>query len=704
LIRYHTCALCEAHCGIEVELDGHEIRRIRGDRDDVLSGGHICPKGVALADLHNDPDRIREPQLREGDTWRAIGWDEAIDRAVVGLDAVQRAHGRSSVATYLGNPNVHHHGNLLSIVVFQKALASRNRFSATSADQLPHMFAALHMFGHQLMLGVPDLDRTEHLLILGANPWASNGSLMTAGDVRKRVQGIQQRGGRVVVVDPRRTETAGAADAHHFIRPGTDAALLLGMLHVVFAEGLEDLSAWSDASGVDALRALATRFPPARVAPFCGITPDTIAQLARDLARAPRAALYGRFGVCTQEFGGLSAWLCYVLNLVTGNLDREGGLMFAEPAADLVDLGARSGHGGSFGRWRSRVRGLPEFGGELPVSAIAEEMTTPGEGQIRGLVTVAGNPVLSAPQGHAVEAALPGLEFMVSVDLYRNETTRHAHLILPASPPLSRDSYALAFHALAVRNTAKFSPAIVPADPGTRDDADILLDLAAGLARRKQRWGALSAALGLKGVGMRRALDGLLRMGPHGSALFGDGLTVNGLLDAPHGVDLGALTPNLRRRLRTRSGRLEAAPGVLLADVPRLEAALDRDVPALVLVGRRQLRSCNSWMHNSTRLVKGKPRCTLLLHPDDAATRGIEDGAEVTVTSRTGTVRVLVEVSDEIAPGVVSLPHGWGHRGGRQQVALDHAGVSVNDLTDASFLDPLTGNAGFSGVPVEVSR
>lgn len=701
--HYRTCSLCEALCGLDIEHEGTEVRRIRGDVDDVLSRGHVCPKGVAIADLHSDPDRLRAPQLREGDRWREISWDEAIERAVTGLAGVQDRHGRHALATYLGNPNVHHHGNAVGILVLQRALRTHNRFSATSADQLPHMFAALHMFGHQLLLGVPDLDRTDHLLIFGANPWASNGSLMSAGDVRGRIGAIGKRGGTVTVVDPRRTETARAADAHHFIRPGTDALLLLAMLHVILSEDLDDKGAWRAwTSGLDQLAPMARRFPPGRVAAATGMPADTIASLARAFATADHPVLYARIGVCVQPFGGLAAWLAYVLNLVAGRVDAPGGLMFTQPAVDLVGLTSGSSERGHYNWWQSRVRGLPEFGGELPVSALAEDIDTPGEGQIRGLLTVAGNPVLSTPEGDRLGRALEGLEFMVSVDLYRNETTRHADLILPASPPLARDEYPMVMQALAVRNIAKFSPALIP-EPGTRSDMDILLSLAAGIAARRGRRSVSWAARAMRRLGSRRILDLALRTGPYGGW---SGLSVAALERSPHGVDLGPLKPNLRDRLLTEDKRIHAAPEVLLADVDRLDRALEDgtwDGDRLVLIGRRQLRSNNSWMHNQERLVKGADRCTLLMHPADAAARGIE-GGEVCVRTRVGEVRAPVHLSDEMMPGVVSLPHGWGHRhpGTAQSVAERRPGVSLNDLTDTERVDPLTGTAGFSGVAVEV--
>ena len=708
--HHRTCSLCEALCGLELEVHDGAVTKIRGNPDDVFSHGHVCPKGVAMADLHTDPDRIRQPMRRTASGWEAMGWDAALDLVADRLHAVRSEHGRHAVGIYLGNPNVHHFGNLLANQLLVPALRTHNKFSATSTDQLPQMFAALHMFGHQLLLPIADLDRTQHLLVLGANPYASNGSILSAGNIRDRLAGIRTRGGRIVVVDPRRTATAEAADAHHFIRPGTDPLLMLAMLHVIFAEDLVAQGPWRTwTHGLDTLRQVVADVPPERVASTVGLSAGAIRTLARDLAAAPTAAVYGRFGICTQRFGGLAAWLTYALNLVTGNVDKPGGVMFTTPAADLVGFATRVGQRGHFDAWRSRVRDLPEFGGELPTATLAEEIDTPGEGQIRALVTIAGNPVLSAPNGKRLEPALEGLDFMVSLDMYRNETTRHAHVILPASSPLERDAYGLAMHALAVRNVARFAPALFSPQDGARDDADTMMALAQRLhARAGNRRGALTAAAARK-LGTRRMLDLLIRMGPHGRGLnpLGKGLTLADIARHPHGLDLGPLRPCLPDRLATPDRRVDLAPAILVADVPRLLAALDAGElggDGLRLIGRRDLRSNNSWMHNSARLVKGKARCTLRMHPSDAAARGLAEGDLASLTSRVGSVDVPVECTDRIMPGVVSLPHGWGHHrpGTQLTVASERPGESVNDVTDEQAVDQLTGTAVLGAVPVEV--
>src|SRR5712692_9348667 len=628
----HTCMLCEAVCGLTVDL---EKRSIRGDPDDPFSQGHICPKAAAIFDVQGDPDRIREPQRREGDRWQSVSWDAALDEAGERIAGVQREHGRSAVGVYLGNPSVHSYSAILGIPLFSRSLGTRARFSATSVDQLPHMLAALEMFGHQLLLPVPDVDRTSFFLMLGANPLASNGSLMTAGGISRRLDELRKRGGQLVVVDPRRTETAAAADQHLAIRPGSDALLLLAILHALFEMQRANPPPFAD--GLPLLREAASRFPPERVAERTGISAGAIRDLARAFASAPSAVAYGRVGTSTQEFGSLCAWLIVALNAVTGNLDRQGGFMFTTPAADMVALSARTGDRGHFGIWKSRVRGLPEFGGELPAATMAEEMDTDGEGRIRALITFAGNPVLSTPNGARLDRALAGLDYMVSIDLYRNETTRYANLILPTSFGLERDHYDLAFYALAVRNAARYAVPLMPPPAGVRGDFDVLLDLA--LSVRRHGGGRKGRMLGTtlraaRVLGARRLLDLLLRFGPYS-------LSLRKLQASPHGIDLGPLRPQLPGRLFTPDKRLQLAPAVFLRDLRRLEERLARPAAnGLVLVGRRALRSNNSWMHNSQRLVKGPPDCVLLMHPEDAAARGLAAGERARVASRVGSVDV----------------------------------------------------------------
>ena len=706
--HYRACNLCEAICGIQIEVREGRVASIRGDREDSFSRGHICPKAVALQDIHEDPDRLRHPLRRTKDGgWERIGWREAYDEVAARLRAIQREHGRDAVATYLGNPNVHNLGSMLFGPPLWRGLRTKNRFSATSVDQLPHHVAATLMFGHKLLLPVPDLDRTAFLLVLGANPAVSNGSMMTAPGMLRRLEELRKRGGRLVVVDPRRTETARLADRHHFIRPGADALLLMAVLHVVLSEGLERLDRLAEiCDSLDTVRSLVADFSPEQVAPATGIAAEEIRSLAREFAAAPTAVCYGRLGVSTQVFGGLCQWLVNVLNIVTGNLDNPGGAMFTKAAVDLVATTGR----GRLGTWKSRVRGLPEYGGELPVAALAEEILSEGPGQIRGLLTVAGNPVLSTPNGVQLERALETLDFMVAIDLYLNETTRHAHIILPPTSALEHDHYDLVFNLLAVRNTAKYSPALFSPGPDTRHEWQIFSELDrrlgdGSLKRRLTRW--FNAKLGPRGL-----LDLGLRFGPYGTGLraFGGGLSLGRLERSVHGLDLGALKPCLPGRLRTGDRRIELAPQELANDVPRLlkgledsaDAAGDRD--SLLLIGRRQVRSNNSWMHNFPRLMRGKERCTLLMHPDDASRLGVGASERVRLVSRVGRIEVPLELSDEMMPGVVSLPHGWGHHrsGTRLATAEKTPGASLNDLTDDQRVDPVCGSAVLSGVPVRV--
>lgn len=746
--HYRTCHLCEAMCGVVIQHDAGRILSIKGDPNDVLSHGHVCPKAVALQDLQDDPDRLRRPLKRAGEDWVEISWDEAFEAVENGLKKVQDKYGRHAVASYLGNPTVHNPGAMLMAPALLGVLGTRNRFSATSLDQLPNMLAGLQLFGHQLMLPVPDLDRTDFLLCLGANPAASGGSLMSAGDPMGRIKALRARGGRVVVIDPRRTETALKADEHLFITPGSDVFLLAALLNVIFARGLARpgrLKPWL--TGLDELAALVAPFTPALVAPLTGIAAERIEALAQEFAGAHRAVCYGRVGTAQQAFGGTATWLIYALNIVTGRLDEPGGMMFTRPAIDLVGLSAALPlMRGSFGTYRSRVRGLPEFGGELPTATLAEEILTPGKGQIHALITHAGNPVLSAPNGPQVDRALASLDFMVAIDCYLNETTRHAHIILPPTGPLEHGHYDLVFNVVATRNVAKYSPPLKAPPADSRHDWQILLELAIrlgsepGLARKALR----QVQRGVEALGLDGMLDGLLRSGPYGqqpealqrglkwlgsgwrwsrwsrslpnwlgtllAALSwtsdkAQGLSLATLQEQPHGVDLGPLAPSLPGRLLTAGGRIPLVPAIYRDDWARVTAALGAGpVTGLRLIGRRHARSNNSWLHNSHRLVKGPVRCTAFLHPSDAERLGVADGAPVRLRSRVGELVLPAEVTEAVMPGVISVPHGWGHGrpGSRMQIAAAHAGVSANDLTDEQTVDALTGMAIFNGVPVEL--
>lgn len=716
--HYRNCNLCEAICGIEINVHADQHLDIRGDKNDSFSRGYICPKAVALQDIHYDRDRLKYPVRRTAAGWERIGWNEAFDEVAGNLKRIHAKYGRNSIGTYLGNPTVHNYGAMLFAPAFLRSLHTRNRFSATSVDQLAHHLSAYLMFGHQLLLPIPDIDRTKFFLILGANPAVSNGSMMTAPGIGRRLQEIRQRGGKVILIDPRYNETARLADRHLFIKPGTDVLLLLALLQVVFEEGLTRLDQVSPFTrGVEIVDKVVALFTPERVASVTGIDSDQIRLLAREFASAESAVCYGRIGVSTQEFGGICQWLINVLNIVTGNFDRPGGAMFTLPAFDPVSAPESLARRGGFARYHSRVRKLPEFAGELPVVTLAEEILTEGAGQIKALVTCAGNPVLSTPNGRELDRAFASLEFMASIDCYINETTRHAHIILPVSSPLEREHYDLAFHLLAVRNTAKFSPALFQPAEETRHDWQIMLELQTRM--ENGGWlGRVKRNIAKQFLGPERILELGLRFGPYGAGLnpFSKGLTLRKVRKAVHGIDLGPLIPCLPARLRTSDKCIELAPEVLVKDLERVKARFLDRTPSLrphqtngdlLLIGRRQLRSNNSWMHNSERLVKGPPgksRCTILMHPVDAGHRNLASGQKVAVRSSVGSIVVPIEVSEEIMPGCVSIPHGWGHDrpGNKIEVAQQHAGESINDLTDHLTIDSLCGTAAFNGTLVTV--
>ncbi len=580
------------------------------------------------------------------------------------------------------------------------------------------------------------------MVLIGADPLASNGSMMTVPDFRGRLRSIRERGGRVVVIDPNRTRTAEEADLHLPIRPGTDALLLFAIVNTLVEEnlvpvGLERLGETAGhLSGVEQVCELSSHFAPETVAPRCGITPDEIRTLARDLANTDRACVYGRIGTCTQEFGTTASWLIDVVNTLTGHLDREGGVMFPDQAAAALSGEPGHGRGIAHGRWKSRVRGFDESLGELPTATMAEEIDTPGEGRLRAMFTIGGNPILSSPNGDRLKSAFESLDFMVSVDAYLNETTSLADVVLPTPSPLRRSHYDLAFYQLSIRNIANYSPALLPIPDGMQDEWVTLLKLALICSGQptdtpvdqlddfvalqvatseSSRPGSPAAgrdpaelvALTSPRVGPERLLDLMLRCGPYGDG-FGadpDGLSLDMLEANPHGVDLGPLQPRIPEVLRTPSGTVELAPEKITADVPRLIDSLERHDDQVVLIGRRHLRSNNSWMHNLPKLVSGPARCTLLVHPTDATAFGLEDGAEARVSSRVGSLTAPVEVTESIMPGVVSLPHGWGHgsAGTAMSVANDHPGVNSNVLTDEDIVDAVSGNAVLNGIPVELA-
>jgi anaerobic selenocysteine-containing dehydrogenase len=728
---HRICPLCEACCGLEVRVSDDRVIGIRGHEADVFSGGYLCPKGYALKDLHEDPDRLRRPLVRRGGVLVETGWDEAFAEIERRLLPVIERGGRDALALTLGNPAAHRFGLLLYFPRLLKASGSHNFFSASTLDQMPKQLACGLMFGHWLSVPVPDIERSDLLIVIGANPVASNGSLWTVPDFRGKARALRARGGRMIVIDPRRTETADIADAWHPVRPGSDAFLLAAMVHTLFDESLVRPGVIAGhLAGVDAVGAAVEPFSPERVAARCGMAAETIRDLARQLAAAPRGCLYGRVGTCLQTHGTLASWLVDVLNALTGHLDQPGGAMFPRApgfAANTIGKPG-SGRGVTTGRWRSRVAGAPEVFGELPMGCLAEEIETPGAGQVRALISIASNPALSAPDGARLSSALEQLDFMVSVDIYLNETTRHADVILPGLSPLEEPHHDVAFAQLSWRNQARLSPAVFAPPPGSMPEWQILLRLAAILkgqgaqadavaiddalltADVQRQFGSradqvLTALAGK--TGPERLVDLALRIGPWGDD-FGDrpgGLNLAALQDLAEGLDLGPLQPRIPEILRTPSGRIELAPPMLVADLERLWADLDTPQPEMVIIGRRDVRSNNSWMHNLPTLAKGPERCTLQVHPDDAARLGLRDGGSARITGATGAaITAPVDITDRVSPGVVSLPHGWGHDlpGSQLRVAGQRPGANLNALFDPSARDPLSGNAVLSGVAVQV--
>ncbi len=707
--HYRTCHLCEAMCGLAITTEGDAVLRIQGDEQDVYSQGHICPKAVALQDIHTDPNRLRQPLRRTSNGWETISWEVALDEVAEQIVRLQKKYGRDAVGIYTGNPTVHNTGTILYLYDFMNAVGTRNRFASHSLDQLPQMYVNGEMWGHQAMFPVPDLERTQYFLILGANPLVSNGSIMSTPDIAGKFKALQARGGKIVVIDPRKTPTAQAADTYLPIQPGTDVLFLLGLVHLLFSENLvKNIAPYVD--GVKELQTLVAEYPPERIAPFCGISEANIRALAREFAASPSAIAYGRMGVSTQEFGGLCNWLLYAVNILTGNFDRPGGLMFTLPAIDFLSLLKKEAKAL---RWFSRVRGLPEVAGDLPTAAMADEMLTPGEGQIKGLITIAGNPVLSAPNGPKIDQALSQLEYMVAIDLYLNETTRHAHLILPPAAGLEVLHYDFVLAIVAIRNMANFSPAIFEKSTNARFDWEILFGLQKRLERKKSGWFvALKLAI-LERLTPERRLDLALRIGPYGvwgGRIFSkSGLSLRRLKAEPHGIDLGALEPVLPKRLFTANKRINLVPDTITKELPKISSLLKpetKEKSALRLFGRRQLHTNNSWMHGYARLMKRGDTCTALLHPKDAIQHQLLTGDTVRVRSNTGQVEIKTEVNDEVMPGTICIPHGWGHTYAGTQLGLaqEYPGVNVNILTDDQLVDGMTGNAVFNGVWVTIEK
>jgi anaerobic selenocysteine-containing dehydrogenase len=692
--HYRTCNICEAMCGIEIRHKDKEVLSIRPDKQDPFSMGHICPKAVAMQDYYKDPDRLKTPIKKTETGWQDISWEQAFAEIGEKIQKIQRTHGKDSVGVYLGNPNAHNFGNAIYFPQFFKALGSNNRFSSASADQLPHHVAANYMFGSGMTISVPDINRTDFILMIGANPMVSNGSMMTAAGMPKRIKNIQKRGGKVVVIDPRRTETAKIADQHYFIKPEQDALLLLAMIQTIIHDDLVNMRHLDNLiEGYQQLVQATLEYSPENVEDSVGITAAEIRQLAHDFSRVQSAVCYSRMGASTQTFGGLCQWATLVLNIITGNFDREGGAMFPQPAFDLLAR-VNPGKPNSYGRYKSRVRQLPYFNGEFPVATLADEILTEGEGQIKALFTIAGNPVLSAPNGDRLDTAFEELDFMVAIDIYLNETTKHADIILPATTGLEVAHYDIFFNSFAVSNTVKFSTPTFEKEDDQMHDWQILKALTSSLT-----------GLPDDGSTAEMILDMTLK-----SSSYND-LSLKKLLDNPHGIDLGPLQPCVEKRIKTIDGKIQLAPQIFLDDLPRIqEYSKQQDVMKSTLpfkmISRRLARNHNTWTHNSYRLIKGKNQVTLQIHPQDADSLNIKNGETVIVRSTTGEVQIETEVYDDMMQGVVSIPQGWGHnhKNTRMNTAAQNPGISINSLTDDTRVDELTGNAAFNGTPVCIEK
>ena len=694
-IHYRTCNLCEAMCGLEITYKEKKVISIVGDKKDPLSKGFICPKSLALKDLYEDPDRLKTPIKRTENGWQEISWTEAFDEVEIQIKKIQEKYGNNAVATYQGNPNVHNVGSMLYGGPFLKSLKTKQKYSATSADQLPHHIASLKMFGHQMLIPIPDIERTDYLLILGANPGASNGSLLTAPGFPQKIKSIQKRGGKVINIDPRFTETSKISSQHLYINPGKDALFLLSFLHVIFDQGIEEKTHLSNyLKGLEEIKEIVKEYSPKKTALLIGIDSLEIQKIAKDFMNSKTAVCYGRMGVSTQEYGGICQWLINVLNIVTNNMDKVGGAMFTKPAIDLVYMTGIQGKVGNFDRYRSRVHNLPEYSGELPVATLADEILTEGEGQIKMFICTAGNPVLSAPNGKKMEKALEKLDFMVSIDIYLNETSKYANIILPTTNGLETLHYDLVFHQLAIRNTAKLSKVLFEKDENQKHDWQILNELTERITEKKN---SLTPEM---------MLDNMFQYSPYKEA----NLSVNKLKENPNGIDLGSLQPLLIKRIFTVDKKINVSPQIFIDDLKRLDKELYKDTKEeetkypFALIGRRHLRNNNSWMHNSKLLMKGKNRCTVLMSSKDANNLSITDHQKIKIISNVGSIELPVEISDEMKEGVLSIPHGFGHNrnGTKIKLAEENAGESINDLTDDNKIDKLTGNANFSGTRVKV--
>ena len=711
--HYRVCNLCEAMCGLEIEHDGKKVHRIKGDKNDPFSKGSLCPKGALINELHEDPNRLKKPLRKTTDgTWEEIGWKDALQLVGEKINTLRTKYGDDAIGLYLGNPTVHNFGMMLYSGELKRVLGTKNYYSPTTMDQLPHHFLGYYLFGHPMNIPVPDVNRTEYFVMFGANPLASNGSIMSGCGPIDRLRAIKEKGGKVILFDPRATETSKIVSEHYFIRPGTDVYFLLGMLHLIQKNNWIKLGHLKNhISGLEAIVDIAKPFTLEKVATITGVSASVIQQITEEYVQSDKAVLYGRMGMSTQEHGGLCHWLCSVINILTAHFDKPGGAMFPKAAVDIIQ--SKDWHE-AHGRWHSRVRGLPEFDGELPVSVLAEEMLTPGEGQIKALITYAGNPVLSTPNGKRLEEALPKLDFMVCIDIYLNETTRHADIILPPPSHLEVDHYDLIFNQISVSNNVKFSEALFSPAPNQLYDWQILKALIKQFAKvSKHKPSKL-----FQWFNPRQLLNIALLTGPYGKwshpKKWFSGLSLRKVINSKHGIALGPLEPRIPEVLRTKDKKINIAPAVFLNGIKKVKEELEKQANLHLnnsyfqLIGRRHLRSNNSWMHNISGLVKGKNRCTLMIHPADAEALNLVKKEVVEVRSKTGTIVIPIELTARIMRGVISIPHGYGHAKEGVQLTVasqpEIAGVSVNDITDQERIDPVTCNAAFSGQIVQIIK
>jgi anaerobic selenocysteine-containing dehydrogenase len=731
------CRICEPLCGMVATVEDGELVQLRPDKDHPLSKGFACPKGIAFAEVHNDPDRVLHPLRKNASgEFEQVGWEEALDDIAKRLGAVRAEHGGNSIGGYFGNPSAFNMAHTLWFPAFMKAIGSRNIYSAGSQDVNNRFVASELLYGSPITAPIPDLARTDLLVIIGANPLVSHGSVMSAPRIKEELHGITDRGGRVVVVDPRRSETAREFEWLP-VNPDGDAWLLLSLLHVLFEDGLADQGALAEqARGADDLRRLAAPFAPEETEAHHGIPAADVRKLAEDLANTKRAAVYGRTGTCLGRSGTLTTFLLDAVNVVAGNLDRVGGAMFGTLGAPGERRATKAALGGILktGAARSRIGGFPSVLATMPGALMAKEMTTPGEGQIRALILSAGNPVLSVPNGDELEAALDGLDFFVAMDLYVNETNAHADYVLPATTMYERDDFPIAFQTLFTTPFRQATRAVVPPRGEAREEWTVLEEVMRRMPEGPRRVRAFQVGRRLFGplakaaMSPMRVADNIVRMGKGGDrfGLKRGGLNLKKLLDEhPSGVIVDDhLQPGALGTIAWHDDRKVHldAPGIA-EEIERLnERPADPDFP-LSLIGMRELRSENSWMHNSPLLQRGGRVQTARIHPADAEAIGVADGARVAVISPNGRIELPALLTDEVKQGVVAIPHGWGHKGSGswrtanssgagksdgngngKPVPGTEGGVNINLLmsTEVEDVEPLAGMAHLNGVPIRL--